>query len=190
MDYENIDELGKFSKAAGDSSGTLAEDATTLADHLAIRNLVSAYGHLLDDGHYEAYLDMFTNDVCFQITSPGWGKVSYQGREFIEDFIDQRIRPNTAVKARHIQGMIHVAEQNTDTAEVRAQALLRFTTVDGKRLDDLATTASYNFSLVKSDNRWRISRMYIEVDASNDYGPPLAGKSADAHTRVFWSPDN
>ncbi len=151
-----------------DSSGIPPKaDLQVLADRLAILNHVAAYSYLIDEGRWEQWFALFSEDLVFETTVPCFGTIRTRGKEAFRTFVDLRFRgpgseTNTTVR-RHTMGNIHVAEQTDTTAEVRTYVLIANAPAEGGF--GVFTSGTYNASLEKRDGRWTITRWYIEVDA-------------------------
>ena len=168
-DYEDIEKpplMKRYPKTIADPSGKVNIDTTYIADHLAIRNLISSYGHHLDDDHFDMFMDIFVkNKPVLQVSAPCWANFEITGFSEIREFVNTRFDGRIYfVQGRHTQAMIHVSSQTSDAATVRSQALLGSTPNDGKSGSSLGR-ASYNFWLVKQKDQWKVSKLYIELDS-------------------------
>jgi len=154
--------------AEADNSGApLPADPEFLADRLAIINHVTAYSYLIDEGRWDAWFALFSDDILFETTVPGFGTLRVEGKDAFRKFVDVRFRgpgseTNTVVH-RHTMGNVHVASQTATTAEVRTYLLISNALPDGRF--DIFTSGTYNASLEKRNGRWTITRWYIELDA-------------------------
>ncbi len=151
-----------------DFSGTPPPaDPLFLADRLAIINHVTAYSFLIDEGRWDQWFALFSDDILFETTVPGFGTIRVKGKEAFRKFVDVRYRgpgsETNAVAHRHTMGNVHVASQTADTAEVRTYLLISNAYPDGKF--EVFTSGTYNVSLEKRDGEWTITRWYIEIDA-------------------------
>ena len=63
-----------------DNLGTVNTDITFIADRLAILNHVSAYSYLIDEGRWEDWFALFSDDVTFENTTPTLGTVIIQAK--------------------------------------------------------------------------------------------------------------
>ena len=150
-----------------DNSGTVNADPGFMADRLAILNHVSAYSYLIDEGRWDEWYALFSEDVVFESTVPCFGTVRAKGKKAFKAFTDMRYRgpgseKNTTMR-RHTQGNYHVAMQTKDTAEVRTYMLISAAPADGGF--KVLTSGTYNATLKKRNGKWTITRWYIEVDA-------------------------
>ena len=150
------------------SGRPLPADPQFLADRLTIINHVSAYSFLIDEDRWEQWFALFSEDILFETTTPGFGTIRVRGKEAFRKFVDVRFRgPGSETNDtahRHTMGNIHVAYQTETTAEVRTYLLISNAHADGKFY--VFTSGTYNGTLEKQDNCWTITRWYIEVDAT------------------------
>jgi hypothetical protein len=141
-------------------------DIQFIADRLAIMNHVSAYAYLIDEGRWQDWFGLFSDDFRLEITVPTIGTIKINGKKPFLAFINERYlkgaATSTAVR-RHTMGNIHVASQTTTTAKVRTYMLIS-SVPEGDRLNIL-TTGTFNATLEKQNGKWTITRWYIEVDA-------------------------
>ena len=143
-------------------------DLQFLADRMAIINHVTAYSFLIDEGRWEQWYALFSDDILFETTTPCFGTIRVKGKEAFRKFVDVRFRgPGSETNDtahRHTMGNVHVAEQTETTAQVRTYLLISNAHSDGKFY--VFTSGTYNASLEKRDGKWTITRWYIEVDAT------------------------
>ncbi len=153
---------------ADNSGKPLPADPATLADRLAIINHVTAYSFLIDEGRWDEWFKLFSDDILFETTAPCFGTVSVKGMKAFKKFVNIRFRgpgsETNAVAHRHTIGNVHVASQTDTTAEVRTYLLISNAHPDGKF--SVFTSGTYNASLRKRNGRWTITRWYIETDAA------------------------
>jgi len=150
-----------------DYSGSVNSDPQFIADRLAILNHVSAYSYLIDEGRWDEWYALFSDDVVFESTVPCFGTVRAKGKKAFKAFTDLRYRgpgseKNTTMR-RHTQGNYHVAKQTKDSAEVRTYMLISAAPAEGGF--KVLTSGTYNATLKKRNGKWTITRWYIEVDA-------------------------
>jgi 3-phenylpropionate/cinnamic acid dioxygenase small subunit len=143
-------------------------DSQFLADRLTILNHVTAYSFLIDEGRWDEWFALFSDDILFETTVPCFGTIRAKGMEAFRKFVDVRFRgPGSETNDtahRHTMGNVHVVEQTETTAEVRTYMLISNAHADGRFY--VFTSGTYNASLEKRDGKWTITRWYIEVDAS------------------------
>ena len=143
-------------------------DLQFLADRMAIINHVTAYSFLIDEGRWEQWYALFSDNILFETTTPCFGTIRVKGKEAFRKFVDVRFRgPGSETNDtahRHTMGNVHVAEQTETTAQVRTYLLISNAHSDGKFY--VFTSGTYSATLEKRDGKWTITRWYIEVDAT------------------------
>ena len=125
-----------------------------------------AYSYLIDEGRWDDWFALFSDDVVFETTTPELGTVLIKGKKAFMALVDERyILPGKTSKGvrRHTHGNVHVAEQTATTAKVRTYMLI--SSVPAADQLHVLTTGTYNANLEKRDGKWTITRWYIEVDA-------------------------
>ncbi|HYX37758.1 MAG TPA: acetoacetate decarboxylase family protein [Oligoflexus sp.] len=184
--HKNVPGPERLHMEKADNSGAVNTNPEFIADRLAIINHVSAYSYLIDEGRWDEWLALFADDVLFENTSPDLGTIRIKGKEGFKALVDERyIKPGKNSKAvrRHTMGNLHVTEQTATTAKVRTYMLIS----NVPQADTLKplTSGTYNAVLEKRNNKWTITRWYIEVDAKLSPSKIPEG-FGDA---VQWTPD-
>jgi len=149
-----------------DISGKVNTDPQFIADRIAILNHVSAYSYLFDEQRFDEWYDLFSDDVVFESTVPCFGTIRAKGKKAFKAFVDMRYRgpgseKNTTMR-RHTQGNFHVAKQTKDTAEVRTYMFISAAPIAGEL--KMLTSGTYSAILKKRNDRWTITRWYVETD--------------------------
>jgi 3-phenylpropionate/cinnamic acid dioxygenase small subunit len=141
---------------------------------------------LLDEGDYDAWLDLFTHDAVFWM--PAWRNESeqtndpdselsliyYQGRSNLEDRV-KRIRSGLSVASKvrlrvmHAISNVMVTAQAPGTATVSSCFIVNLVDVRIGRTH--AFFGRYEHGLVETEDGWRISRKLIRL--LNDVVPTL-----------------
>ncbi len=157
----------KLAMTEADHSGMVHTDPQYIADRQAIINHVTAYSYLIDEGRWDEWYDLFTDDVVFETSTPCIGTLTANGKKAFKAFADLRYRGPGSEKnktmRRHTIGNVHVAKQTKESAEVRTYLFISSAAPDGTF--KILTSGTYNATLKKIDGKWKISRWYIEVDA-------------------------
>jgi 3-phenylpropionate/cinnamic acid dioxygenase small subunit len=185
--HKNAPGPARLAMPKADNSGAVNANPEFIADRLAILNHVSAYAYLIDEGYWEDWLALFSDDVSLEMTTPGIGTIIIKGKKPFRAFITERYikggATSTAVR-RHIMGNIHVASQTATKAQVRTYMLI--TNVPNADKVVVLTTGTYNANLEKRNGRWTITRWYISCDAPLAPSKLPAGFSPD---EVKFIPD-
>ncbi|MES2042375.1 MAG: aromatic-ring-hydroxylating dioxygenase subunit beta [Pseudomonadota bacterium] len=141
---------------------------------------------LLDEGDYDAWLDLFTPDAVFWM--PAWRSESeqtddpdrelsliyYQGRRNLEDRV-KRIRSGLSVASKvrlrvmHAISNVMVTAQAPGTATVSSCFIVNLVDVRAGRTH--AFFGRYEHDLIETGDGWRISRKLIRL--LNDVVPTL-----------------
>lgn len=164
--HKNVQGYPRLPVVEADNSGKVNDDPEFMADRLAILNHVMAYAYLIDEGRWDEWFDLFSDDVVFEATVPLLGMTRASDKKALMESVRLRyIEPSKTSPAvrRHTMGNIHVAEQTENTAKVRTYMLIS-NVPNGDKLNTL-TTGTYNAELEKRNGRWTITHWYIETDA-------------------------
>ena len=146
-----------------------------------------AYAFLIDEGRWDDWFALFSDDISFEITTPELGTILIKGTAAFKDLVDTRyVIPGKTSKGvrRHTQGNVHVAEQTATTAKVRTYMLI--SSVPAADHLHVLTTGTYNANLEKRDGKWIITRWYIECDAPLSPSKLPEGFSEE---EFKWTPD-
>jgi 3-phenylpropionate/cinnamic acid dioxygenase small subunit len=182
--HENAPGPRRLHMEVADGSGQVNTDIQFIADRQAIVNTITAYSYFFDEGRWEEFFALFSEDLVFEITAPEIGTVISHGKKVFQEIFQVRYGKTSTAVRRHTQGNVHVAEQTATTAKVRTYLLI--STVPAADKLQVLTTGTYNAELEKREGRWVITRWYIEVDA------PLATSSLPeglSKEELQWIPD-
>lgn len=185
--HKNAPGPARLEMAVADNSGTVNADPQFVADRQAIINHVTAYAYLIDEGRWDEWFALFSDDIVFENSTPELGTVLIKGMKAFKDLVDNRyiIPGKTSKKVRrHTQGNVHVAEQTATTAKVRTYMLI--SSVPAADHLHILTTGTYNANLEKRNGKWTITRWYIEADAPLSPSPLPEGFSEE---EFKWIPD-
>ncbi len=161
--HENAPGPPRLHMESADGSGKVNTDIQYIADRQAIVNTITAYSYFFDEGRWEEFFALFSDDLVFETTTPEIGTVISRGKKVFQEIFGERYGKTSTAVRRHTQGNVHVAEQTATTAKVRTYMLI--TTVPAADKLQVLTTGTYNAELAKRKDRWVITRWYIEVDA-------------------------
>ncbi|MCU1413578.1 MAG: hypothetical protein JWN80_918 [Microbacteriaceae bacterium] len=132
-----------------------------LEDERAILRLLHSYGHYLDYGLVDAWVDCFTEEGVFEVqraTPPGG---LYRGRDELRSFVAAHSHAPDKWHKHVVVDPIIAARGNS--AEVESY----FMRLD--RIDDLPqvrTFGRYRDSVRRTaDGRWRLAHRVVEVEA-------------------------
>ncbi|MGW1030254.1 nuclear transport factor 2 family protein [Streptomyces sp. NPDC002577] len=117
----------------------------TLEDRLAITELVSLHGHLVDDGNLNRLEEVFTWDVVYDLTDFGQGRLTG-----IAAFREAALALGAANPVAHHVTNVVVTESADGQAQVRSKGL-------GIKADGSCGSVSYDDIAVRTSDGWRIS---------------------------------
>jgi uncharacterized protein (TIGR02246 family) len=134
-----------------------------LQDKEAIRDLMSAYCFHVDNGDFEQFAALFTEDAVFE--AGPFGKL--QGRRAIYDFINAQVpRPGEGPARKHCT-LSHVIRINGTEARADSYIVVLRESAAGI----IASLAGrYEDLLVKQGDEWRFKVRRVHFDISGDLG--------------------
>ncbi|MFI5658496.1 nuclear transport factor 2 family protein [Streptomyces sp. NPDC051684] len=116
-----------------------------LEDRLAITELVSLHGHLVDDGNLDRLEEVFTADVVYDLTD--FGQESLSGVAAIREAAWALGEANPV--AHHVTNVVVTASED-GRVKVRSKGL-------GIKPDGSCGSVSYDDTVVPTPDGWRIS---------------------------------
>ena len=134
-----------------------------LEDKEAIRDLMSAYCFHLDNGEFQEFAALFTDDGIFE--SGPLGKLC--GRKAIHDFIAAHVPRAGEGPARKHCTMNHVIRVNGDEAHADSYIVV-LREAEAGIIASLA--GRYEDQLVRDGGQWRFKVRKIHFDISGDLG--------------------
>ena len=122
-----------------------------MTDHDEIRQVLVAYCQLCDDGRFEEWADLYTDDATFTVMG-----TTHIGRDNVRAFIEGA-QPLEA-RGKHFLSEPYI-EVDGDTADCVTDYIF----LAGKGADIKVTSAGrYVDELVRDDGRWRFATRRIE----------------------------
>lgn len=125
--------------------------AVALEDRLAIAELISSHGHLVDDGNLDRLEELFTPDVVYDVTDLGPGRLLG-----IAAVRDAALALGAANPVAHHVTNIVVNESPDGEVHVRSKGL-------GVMADGSCGSVSYDDTVVRTASGWRISRRRVSA---------------------------
>lgn len=125
-----------------------------------IKRLSALYSQLIDDGRYEEWADLFTEDAVFSV----WGN-TYEGRTTIRDAISG-MQPEMPGKHVAFATVIDLGQgKNPKQALAWTDFISLADTGPGEwgRSYSIATAARYYDVLVRDETGWRFQRRSIRM---------------------------
>ncbi|WP_314175888.1 nuclear transport factor 2 family protein [Streptomyces winkii] len=120
-----------------------------LEDRIAVTELISSHGHLVDDGSLDRLHELFTSDVVYDLTDFGQGRLT--GVAAVREAALALGSANPV--AHHVTNVV-VTGSSDGRAEVRSKGL-------GIKADGSCGSVSYDDTVVRTPDGWRISRRKV-----------------------------
>ncbi|MGW4536163.1 nuclear transport factor 2 family protein [Nocardia sp. NPDC004340] len=121
----------------------------SVADRLAIHELLALHGHLSDSGEFDRWTEVFTEDLTYDLTAFGAGTVP--GVEALRDMARELGDANPL--AHHVTNVM-VTALNGDTAHAISKGLAVNT-------DATTTSVTYEDTLHRTRHGWRITHRRV-----------------------------
>jgi 3-phenylpropionate/cinnamic acid dioxygenase small subunit len=121
----------------------------SVADRLAIHELLALHGHLMDGGEFDRLGELFTDDVVYDLTEFGYG--SLHGWAAIGDA--GRALGNGNPVGHHVTNVL-VAEEPDGTVRARSKGI-------GIAADGTAGSVVYDDLVRATADGWRIAHRKI-----------------------------
>jgi len=184
--HKNVPGSKRLHMEKADNSGAVHEDPMYIADRQAIINHVMAYSFLIDEGRWEDWFALFSDDIVFETSVPELGTITVYGKKKFREMVYHRYivpsqGPTKETVRRHTMANVHVVDQTPKVAKVRTYMLISKVPHADKL--KMLTTGTYNATLEKRNGKWTITRWYIECDA------PLAPSKFPSGKDVKYTPD-
>jgi hypothetical protein len=85
-------------------SGAVNTDVQFIADRQAIINHVTAYSYLIDEGRWDDWFALFSDDIEFVNTMPELGTVTIKGKPAFKALVDERyVKPGKTSRALRVR---------------------------------------------------------------------------------------
>ncbi|MFD5466368.1 nuclear transport factor 2 family protein [Kitasatospora sp. NPDC127059] len=122
-----------------------------LEDRLAITELVSLHGHVVDDGSLDRLAEVFTSDVVYDLTD--FGQEPLNGLPAVREAAWALGAANPV--AHHVTNVV-VTEAADGRVHVRSKGL-------GIRADGSCGSVSYDDTVVRTAEGWRIDQRRVSA---------------------------
>ena len=170
-----------------DSSGqiaALAQRVQWLEDEREILRAIERYGHSIDYGLEDEWVDCFTVDGIYdlriRVMPPALGEafpyaqvdeggIRFQGREMLKAFISIHTRPPTAWHKHVVVDQVVSRDGDPDLARA-TNYFFRIDEIDGQRI--IVAFGRYIDLLTRCpDSRWRFIERVVELESNAIAGP-------------------
>ena len=154
--------------ADGHKEYVTGESRLSVADELAIRQVIARTNHCIDAADYELYLTFFTDDI---VMDSGFG-APVVGKEGVLAMLEMS-RPLITNK-RHVAGNVVINGQGN-----QAQVVTYLMVFERSASISLVGTSVITDQFVKKDGRWLISRHDTRMDPATKAAVQAMMQSAD-----------
>jgi 3-phenylpropionate/cinnamic acid dioxygenase small subunit len=120
-----------------------------MSDEDAIRRTIAQYCHLCDDGRFDEWADLYTDDATFSVMGR-----TYAGRADVKAFIEKGQSPDKRGKHICFNTVIDV-----DADAESASAVTDYIFLDRNRA--ITSAGRYHDRLVRQSDRWRFAERRI-----------------------------
>ncbi|GAA4203893.1 nuclear transport factor 2 family protein [Microbispora amethystogenes] len=120
-------------------------------DRVAVTDLINRHGHLTDHGELDRWSELFTPDVVFDLTGMGGGVLT--GLAALRDATSAMAGEHPV--AHHVTNIVL-----DETADDHVRALSKGI---GVMADGTTGSVTYDDTIVRGDQGWRISRRVIRA---------------------------
>jgi 3-phenylpropionate/cinnamic acid dioxygenase small subunit len=121
----------------------------TIEDRLAIYELVSLHGHLMDNGEFHRLGEIFTSDIIYDVTDFGFGEL----RGFAAITQASLALGDGNPLAHHVTNVV-IAEIAGDVVRVLSKGI-------GIRTDGTSGSVTYDDRVRRVADGWRIARRTV-----------------------------
>ena len=118
-----------------------------MSDEDAIRRTIAQYCHFCDDGRFDEWADLYTDDATFTVRGN-----TYTGRADVKAFIEQGQPPERRGKHLCFNSVIEVDGST-------ARAWTDYVFIDKQRA--ITSAGRYHDRLVRQPDRWRFAERRI-----------------------------
>jgi 3-phenylpropionate/cinnamic acid dioxygenase small subunit len=128
---------------------SMSDQPLSVADRLAVHELVSLHGHLMDDGEFERMDELFSPDVVYDVSAYGLGEL--RGYEAITE---ASLAMGDANPVGHHVTNICVSQDADGTVRVRSKGI-------GIHVDGRVGSVVYEDVVRKGPAGWRIAHRKV-----------------------------
>jgi SnoaL-like domain len=138
--------------------------ATEVADRLAIRELVEAYGHCADRRDANGQMSLFTADTHFAVYMNAKDPTPSQELHSREALAPVFAELNKYEATTHFLGQSTIFTLTEDSATGEAYCLAHHVTLEGGKRHLMLASLRYLDTFVKNDGAWLFAERRLYVD--------------------------
>jgi hypothetical protein len=161
--------LGKTEKTNPKWSGTAGDPNFNIADRIAIKDVIDAYGIYWDTNDLDSYLSLFTEDAVGVSYNDKGEKITVRikdKRKMLKSKERMDYFESNSMQRRHMMCNTLILELSESFAHLKQYMTLLTTNKSSKV--EIVTPIFYDFKLKKTEGIWKISYRQINLDAPLD----------------------
>ncbi len=161
--------LGKTEKTNPKWSGSPGDPNFKIADRIAIKDVIDAYGIYWDTNDLDSYLSLFTDDAVGESYNDKGEKITVRikdKRKMLKSMERMDYFESNGIQRRHMMCNTLILELSESFAHLKQYTILLTTNKNSKV--EIVTPIFYDFKLKKTEGIWKISYRMINLDAPLD----------------------
>ena len=161
--------LGKTEKTNLKWSGSPGDPNFNIADRIAIKDVIDAYGIYWDTNDLDSYLSLFTDDAVGVSYNNKGEKIAVRikdKRKMLKSMERMDYFESNGIQRRHMMCNTLILELSESFAHLKQYMILLTTNKNSKV--EIVTPIFYDFKLKKTEGIWKISYRLINLDAPLD----------------------
>ena len=161
--------LGKTEKTNLKWSGSPGDPNFKIADRIAIKDVIDAYGIYWDTNDLDSYLSLFTDDAVGVSYNDKGEKITVRIKDkgkMLKSMERMDYFESNGIQRRHMMCNTLMLELSESFAHLMQYTILLTTNKNSKV--EIVTPIFYDFKLKKTEGIWKISYRLINLDAPLD----------------------
>ena len=161
--------LGKTEKTNLKWSGSPGDPNFKIADRIAIKDVIDAYGIYWDTNDIDSYLSLFTDDAVGVSYNDKGEKITVRIKDkskMLKSIERMDYFESNGIQRRHMMCNTLILELSESFAHLKQYTILLTTNKNSKV--EIVTPIFYDFKLKKNEGIWKISYRLINLDAPLD----------------------
>ena len=161
--------LGKEEKNNPNWSGIIGDPNFSIADRIAINDVIDAYGIYWDTNNLDGFLSLFTDDALGVVYGSDGKKMSYLIKDEAQRAIsEERMKffKINKMQRRHMMSNTMLIELTDNSAHLKKYMTLLTTNNNSKT--EIVSPIFYDFKFKKIDGIWKIGFREINLDRPLD----------------------
>ena len=161
--------LGKTEKTNPKWSGSPGDPNFKIADRIAIKDVIDAYGIYWDTNDLDSYLSLFTDDAVGVSYNDKGEKITVRIKDkskMLKSIERMDYFESNGIQRRHMMCNTLILELSESFAHLKQYMILLTTNKNSKV--EIVTPIFYDFKLKKTEGIWKISDRQINLDAPLD----------------------